>query len=214
MPKYASFLIPVIDGEIYLGQRNTQPYKGFFGAIGGKSDPSKSTELPHLIEKPGGRLQLSIADRIAQQEGREFPGTTAVREFWEEVFNASCPEEGELTDRLRLGLIVDTAPDGTAYHCHFHLANVHRKDIHLSQRELSAFLPLRDIPSDRIFPISQIALEEVRWRCTTRLPNFSAYESLKHDQIPEFRTLPYRNTGMIGAHIQYGAQQECYDNRR
>ena len=60
------FLIPVIDGEIWLAQRGTEPFKGFYGGIGGKAESKSSKVLynePHTVYKLGGHQEISIADK-------------------------------------------------------------------------------------------------------------------------------------------------------
>ena len=46
-----AFLLPVIGSTIWLGQRNTNPHKRMYGAIGGKTDQQQSLECPFEVRQ-------------------------------------------------------------------------------------------------------------------------------------------------------------------
>lgn len=191
--RYVGFLFPVIDGELYVGQRGTEPFKGYYGAVGGKNDPKKTDRFDHkhLIHKLGGHRELSIADKIMIDQGREGLAQTAIREFCEEIFQGIPFPEGFANDDFRyvqrLG-VVHHQPDGseTMNRCYFHIAHVHRKDFCLSSREIHDFRPLRGLSNDDLFPISRLPLA----RLVHMLQEFGGPDGYAHfrgleDQVPE-----------------------------
>lgn len=214
--QYAAFLLPVIEGKIYLGQRGTNPHQGAFGPIGGKLESFRPDGLwhkPQMITKPGGHQVISLTDLMAQGQGLEFPYGTAIREFSEEVFNGKTIREGDITDLFRLGFVVDydTQLPDVEFECYFHMANVHRKDFSLSHRELTSIKPLEDLAeTDRLYPLTEILLTHLAYMWEAghhatfeRFRHFSSFNFL--DQIP--RTIKIsqpRETDMMGAAVYYG----------
>ncbi|MFC1723083.1 NUDIX hydrolase [Nanoarchaeota archaeon] len=168
----SSFVIPVLDGQIYLGQRGTEPHKGYWGAIGGKADPDSrplDERTPRLIVKPGGSYAVSVADRIAMECGLECTIDAGVREFWEEVFSGVLYDPEKVTDVVGLGTYMDTNPEmpDAIFDLYFHVAKVHMdpEDVSLSPREILGFKPLEDLDmgQDKIWPGTRAALLHMKW---------------------------------------------------
>lgn len=207
----AAFLIPVVDGLIYLGQRGTPPYQFYFSAVGGKAEKKGKGELwnkPYMIEKLGGHMRVSIYDRVAIEEGRELVVNTALREFWEEAFHdKEFPklEERVFSDVLKIGLVLDDSkvvPD-KKFECLFFLANVHRKDFSLSPRELKDFKPLVQINDEStIAAPTKYALEQLRFLEKIRYDHLQPYVGFNlTSQIPQFKFDRMRFTDMAGSII-------------
>src|SRR3989344_2378241 len=87
-----SFMIPVINGDIYLGRRVKEPYKEYWSAIGGKAEPRilPYSQLPWsrpcIREKMGGHKVISRMDEDRLRKGKEVLFETAARELCEEIF--------------------------------------------------------------------------------------------------------------------------------
>ena len=206
----ACFLIPVLDGEIWLGRRGTEPHKNQYGAIGGKAIEHRDSGLanaPRVIETIGGGSKLSVADRLAQEYGLEWPAETAVREFCEEAFSDQrYPEdfaEGDITNIIQLGGMNDDI-SGRTYHCLVYLATIHRTDFSLSRRELSDLRPLSTVHPETIFPLTQLALLHLKYvlREKAWMPPkwYNGYESEDLERrIPKFEHLEYRPSSFLGA---------------
>ncbi len=219
----ASFLIPVIDDDIYLCQRGTEPYQGYWCAIGGKADPKKSTlcsiwASPLKIEKPGGHKVSSIGERFREEAGMEPITETAVREGCEELFsNRSFPQDfssSDFSELCSLGFIQDSVSIGgepISTVNRFVIGKVNRRDFYLSKREVADFKPLRQIPLDANFvPITRIALAGLRVSLEYELPILSpSYDLsaiLSQLKIPatDLSTIDrYRHTGIVGAVFAY-----------
>lgn len=209
---HAAFLIPVIDGQIYLCKRGTEPFKGYFGAVGGKSDLLSGNNvlgMPNKIIKPGGQRVKSLADQVAKSLGRENPAEAACREFCEEIFSElKYPQDfspTDITDVYKLGMVEDQPPGYTKISvCYFHIAQVHRKDFSLSSREVRSFKPLAEITQDeQIFPITKMALEQIRHLCASEeielVSGSTAYSRMNLEkQIPTIHLSTYKHTDMCG----------------
>lgn len=182
------FLIPVVNGQIFLGQRGTPPKEGMYGAIGGKVDSYEGLVSPfstlHFNIKLGGHTVISIADQFALETNRELPAEAVLREFCEEAFNAQVVypgkeierdpkrllypndfSEGDIVDLYRLGSFDDrlTPDDPVLNHCWIYIAKVNRADFNLSPRELIDMKPLVDIDPRQIWPGTKIALTHLKW---------------------------------------------------
>ncbi|MFH1401173.1 MAG: hypothetical protein ABIH41_06675 [Nanoarchaeota archaeon] len=196
--KIVSFLLPVIEGQLYLGQRNTEPRRGSFGPVGGKGERATAPAVygtVHMITHLSGNRRMSIADDFAIGEGLELVAETAAREFCEEVFSdRSYPDDfaqGDIESMHKLGFVMDLV-GAQSFLCYVHLAVVNRDDVALSARELAAFEPLTRLRQDEIdgiFPIGQYALEQVRYlfqmRAPDHLESLFAYRGMDLDrQIP------------------------------
>ncbi len=84
--KYAVFTAPVINGRIYLAQRNTPPQVGLYSLIGGKVDPL--TQEDPKIDMPA-----SPGSGYVGKKGFERLKWTSLRELIEELYNGG----GKLT---------------------------------------------------------------------------------------------------------------------
>ena len=139
---HTAFLLPVIDGELYLGRRGTPPFTGYWGGIGGKADVNKENpwNKPKLIEKMGGAKVISHVDEFMNAEGLECIASTAVREFCEETFSdRKFPKdfsENDITNVARVCSINDKFNDAETAN-YFYLARINRKDFCLNSRELT-----------------------------------------------------------------------------
>ena len=206
--KDVGFIFPVYNGEIYLGQRGTEPFNGYWGAIGGKQEKSSGEPVfEHSITKPNGLDYRSIGDELAIKAGREIIGDASVREFMEEAFtHLRYPEDVRnlISHVYKLGFVSDTPFEGgPRFDCFFHLATILRNDFNPSPREIHGIKPLREIDPEEIFPMSILALEHIRWGIENRLFEHSigaeAYGSLNVTQIPEFEKMPTTMfTTMVG----------------
>lgn len=212
--KYSSFLIPLLDGRIYVAQRGTEPHKGSYGAIGGKSEPQKAeSERLRLVQTAGEHLKISFSDLHAKSQGREFTLDTAIREFCEEAFSTlnypSDFKEGDFTDAVSLGWIGDRIEPFPAFINQFYIGKVNRKDFSFSQREIKDFKPLQEISGNQIFPITQAALIQLRYLLSnekhfTSIPELLPYKSMDLlKQIPDIRLDKIRPTDMHGVFAKY-----------
>jgi ADP-ribose pyrophosphatase YjhB (NUDIX family) len=188
---YTSFLIPVIEGKIYLGQRATAPQKGLYGGIGGHLEPAEKIRgEPYRIEKPGGSMQPSFIEKMAARTGSEHFMSAAVRECLEEMFNEQEPDVSCVSNLWLIRGIEDVFKSMQYFNVFF-LGTINRpaSEIKPQPKELTDVRPLVDIPVDQIYPIAQVALEELR----RTLPLFMVDPKLKSylemniaAQIPEF----------------------------
>jgi len=212
--KYASFLIPIIDGQIYLAQRGTEPHKGLYGAVGGKSDPQKAApQRPRLVKLAGGHLKLSFSDFHAHSEGREYTLDTAIREFCEEMFSAKKYPvdfgEEDITEIVNLGWIGDRIPPFPAFINQFYFGKLNRKDYSPSKREITDFKPIKEIKGEQIFPIAQAALIQLSYLTINEkyfksMPELMPYKEMKlHEQIPEMKVDKMRPGNMHGMVKKY-----------
>jgi hypothetical protein len=213
MENSASFLFPVIDDLMYVGQRVKEPNAGMYGALGGKPEslPGKRTpwDKPHTLGTMGGGRKLSIVDSHALDAGLETRRGTAVRECCEEIFpRIDFPEEfayGDITHVGYIGAVTDLV-GGVPWQNYFFVAMFNRNDFNPKQDEVSDFRPLKDVDPDNVWNLSKIALEGLRWWVEGDLPLGSGHYTFRHyvdielsKQIPEFPTIEARSTGMAGA---------------
>jgi len=165
------FIIPVIDGRIWLAQRGTEPYKGFYGAVGGKQEETGRIlyDTSHTFKGLNDVNRSSIVDEVARTQGKELVSETSLREFCEEMFsNRKFPEDfsrEDITNVYKLGFIVDSQASDPVYQneCYFHIAMIHRGDFFPSPREVTDFRDIRDINPERIFPLTRIALNHLEF---------------------------------------------------
>ncbi|MBT4446368.1 hypothetical protein HOA92_06230 [archaeon] len=184
------FLIPIVNGEIWLGQRGTPPHEKMYGAIGGKTDAYEGIVCPFdalsNIIKMGGHSTLSVADRAALSSNKELPGETTLREFCEETFNAQVLYPGnelskkigssrlvypsdfrreDISDLKKLGTFDDKSSneDPVMNHCYVYIARVNRSDFCLSPRELTDFKPITQIDPREIWLGTKIALTHLKY---------------------------------------------------
>ncbi|MFH1972676.1 MAG: hypothetical protein ABIJ18_04325 [archaeon] len=218
-----TFTIPVINGQIYLGQRGTEPFQGYYGAIGEKVEKGLSHPFNQRLYKEtlGGHLVPSAITRNAELLGEEQPIGSAIRGLCEEVFSdKKFPEdfsEGDFSHPAALGVIVDNYKS-KKQHCHFILLTVNRDDFHLSQRELQSFKPLQDLTlEDKLFPLTKLALLQVAWSAESRhwfyLQDHEHYNGMNLGaQIPDIALTieEARFTSMIGPVMRYHEQGWIY----
>ena len=216
--RYTGFFIPIIDGQICLAQRGTEPFKGYFGAIGGKAEynfsQDKSTspkifDRPHLITQMGGHVRVSISDRIADYQQRERPSQSAIREFLEEIFSEKkFPEdfsEDDIKDTYNLGTIEDVflQNPNEIWVNEFIMGKINRVDFSPNTREVMSFKPLEKLTSGQIFPLTKMALHNLKWMITEwHVSDESPLKKYDMDklveQIPQFKIPYYRRTSMLG----------------
>jgi len=216
-----SFLIPVIDGLIYLGKRGTEPYKGQWSAIGGKVEKTGGPVLhdsPLTIEKRGGSTRISIFDESAIADGRELWFNAAAREFWEEAFHGKPypkPEDRVFTDVYKIGCVDDSYPEfpNKNYQGLFFLARVNRRDFSLSPRELCDFKPLEKLTcEDQIAQPTRFALTQIYYLCESglikgiRAPVYGDFNLDKQIPIGLLKFDRYRFTDMPGALVSMREQ--------
>ncbi|HYD03152.1 MAG TPA: hypothetical protein VEC16_02530 [Alphaproteobacteria bacterium] len=218
-----SFLLPIINGQIYLGQRGTPPFQGFYGGIGGKAE-AKSDRYLHnqkqLITTHGGHKKTSLTDIIASQSGLELFSETAIREFCEEIFSKSkFPEnftKQDITDIYGLGFIRDVLPEEpkTQNICYFYIANVNRTDFSPSPREILNFKSINQIPLSQIFPLTKMALNHLEYSLNPdnglsieKLEPYKKYDLYK--QITISRNEERKFTSMMFA---YPFEQSYFDS--
>jgi len=200
--RHASFLIPIIDGKIWLGQRVKDPHSGKWGAIGGKSELKRASLIvgPQYVARFSCGVKTSVADRLLAEKGLEYSGQTAVREACEELFaDLRYPDdfnEGDFAGVVRTGSIDDQF-EGIRWDLHFHIGTINRRDLSLDQRELNGFQPLTEINPEDIWPMTKYALTDLKWRYTSRCggqtpinfdENLRSYRDMNLDeQIPDFK---------------------------
>jgi 8-oxo-dGTP pyrophosphatase MutT (NUDIX family) len=215
----ASFVIPVIDGEVYVGRRVKEPHAGLYGAIGGKAEPyrdgnqwDKPQIIPHISEYSG---KIGVVDRLLREKGLEYSLGTAVRELCEEVFSHVDYPDGfvneDITHLFRLGVVEDVF-GGEISECVFYLALVSRNDFCLLETELSSFVPIKDVQADDIYPLTQVALVGLDYLIKDSIwsvhPVFQHYVQFELEkQIPSFDNVEYYRTTIVGANMNYMSQQ-------
>jgi len=221
------FLLPIINGKIYLGQRGTEPFKGYYGAIGGKAEPASERAIhnqPQVIYKPGNHPDISLTDRLAQEEGRELISETSIREFCEEIFSElKFPEEfrkEDITDVYKLGFITDIVPNipGVENDCYFHIAHVNRTDFSLSPREVTDFRELSKIDPRKIFPLTRITLNHLQYAMNpskgVMFDGLIPYEKDElHKQIKRWKNPERKFTAMMWAYTDTKASSYNKNNK-
>ncbi|MBN1645515.1 hypothetical protein JW868_00580 [Candidatus Woesearchaeota archaeon] len=211
------FLLPVIDEKIYLGQRNTPPHRGVWGPIGGKSESYRAGYSPLTKTALGGGEVPTVLSQIAQASGLEYPHITALREFFEEVYQMSLDLK-HVRGVNQLGSITDEY-DNKAQYLSFFIAIVDNLGFNLNHRELQAVSPLEDIAIRDMSPNTVLALEAARF-WLTQFPyeandKWQPYLDMRlQDQIPKFsveditaalsgRSTTMQGPGLLGAGGEY-----------
>ena len=157
---HVSFLIPIMNDKIYLGQRATPPWKGYYGPIGGKSGSAMTDHLPYTKYALGGHKIPIINDQLSMLEGREFGHVAALREFYEETFQR-LPHSFNLPGIVYLGSVSDEYSD-KPQSCSFYFSLIPKRKWNINPHELSDISPVTEIPHELIFPLGQLALEGMR----------------------------------------------------
>ncbi|MFA6253368.1 MAG: hypothetical protein WCV69_03745 [Patescibacteria group bacterium] len=150
------FLYPVIDGQIYVGQRGTEPHQGFYGPIGGKSESYNPNDRPYIKEYPA-KPHIPYSDIMAKARDKEFGHSSAIREFYEEVFQIKTVPWDEVSNIFKIGAITDTFNDKIT-NCQFYLAMIDRNSFDLSPRELTNIRPLEEIKVEELYPLAMASL--------------------------------------------------------
>lgn len=150
------FLYPVIDGKIYVGQRGTEPYKGFYGPIGGKSEIHNPDDPLYVKDFPA-TPHVSRADVLAKARDKEFGHSSAVREFYEEAFQIREIPWNEVSAIFKIGAITDSFKDVTT-NCQFYLAMIGRNGFNPSSRELTDIKPLEEVDESQLYPLAKASL--------------------------------------------------------
>lgn len=202
-PTVAVFVISLINGKIFLGKRNTRPHKGKYGPVGGK--------LENLEEFSEGLYKNSIKEmnkreRVLREENKETSMEAAVRETCEELFaDKSYPQDFSKKDFgeiLELGSVVDDkSVKGKRSFCIFYALEVRRRDITLSERELSSLKPLEEISEESIYPNGKLALYFLKfltgpYRRFIETGMVLERFSLVNDSIPDFKLLEEEENSM------------------
>lgn len=180
------FLYPVIDGQIYVGQRGTEPYQGFYGPIGGKSESHNPNDLPYIKEYPA-QPHVPYSDIIAKARNKEFGHASATREFYEEVFQIKTVPWEEVLNIFKIGAITDSFGDKFT-NCQFYLAMVTRNSFKLSPRELKNIKALTEINEKELYPLAKASLFGLKKALAKGvIKKLESYTSLSIiNQIPDF----------------------------
>jgi len=215
-PEYrrVGVIIPIIDGKIYLAQRGSDPYKGMWGAIGGKHEPNEP--LPpdrsvQIVIKQPNRPVISLIDKIMLSEDQESLTETSIREFFEEMFHGKkYPEDvspTDLTDIHRIGTVEDTLPgDPKITLLYLHLAKCNRKDFTPSPREITAFKPLSEINAKDILIVTRIGLMHIKrlfeYNLAQQMEGYAPYIDMHLEKsIPEYTIEERRVTDMAATFL-------------
>lgn len=182
--EFASFLFSIIDGKLYLGQRNTPPNKGLYGPVGGKAD-SKSEEEDNLfLETIGGHQKQYVSHSISEKLGVEYPNVTAIREFFEEIFYQKKWTEKDVGQIYKLGSLDDKYKNRDIW-LNFYLAEINRNDFDLSPREIMDFKPIEELRDEQIYQIAKPALLHIKYLEQHYPKNFWFSKYNLSEQIPE-----------------------------
>ena len=150
------FLYPVIQGQIYVAQRNTDPYRTYYGPIGGKAEAHNPDEPAYIKDQPAHK-HIPYSDTLAQARNVEYGHTSALREFYEEVFQIKQIDWTEISNLFKIGAITDQFKNRLT-NCQFYIAQLERTDFRLSTRELSNIKPLIEVNPDQLFPLAKASL--------------------------------------------------------
>lgn len=180
------FLFPVIDGKLYVGQRETEPYKGLYGPIGGKSEGYNPNDLPYIKEHPA-KPHIPYSDIIAKARNKEFGHSSAIREFYEEAFQMKTPLWEEVSNIFKIGAITDSFNNKTT-NCQFYLAMIQRSNFDPSLGELRDIAPLEKITKSQLYPLAKASLCGLQKALDKGIiKKLKPYLSISlHKQIPSF----------------------------
>lgn len=181
------FLYPVIGGQIYVAQRNTDPYKKFYGPIGGKSEAHNPDEPPYIKDQPAHK-HIPYSDILTRSRNKEYGHTSAVREFYEEAYQLKLIDWNEISDLFKIGSITDQF-NGLITNCQFYLARLARSDFNPNLRELSDIKPLIEIEPGQLFPLAQASLYGLKKALDkTEIKKLEPYQAMKlQAQTPDLR---------------------------
>ena len=134
-----SFFWPVRDGVLIAAQRNTQPHKGLFGAVGEKN---KRTS-----------------------DGIETAVKAALRGACEELYNDTAHPE-EFSNVYEVGTVQDTS-HGSINNLDFVIGTLPDRQLDLQLRELQGLRPVKKLNQSHFYPAAQISLHHLRMACWT-----------------------------------------------
>jgi hypothetical protein len=149
------FIYPVINGIIYVGQRGTEPQKGLYGPIGGKSETHNPDDKPYIKDYPA-VPHIPRTDLAVKEQNKEYGHISAAREFYEEAFQMELIDD-EVNDVFKIGSISDEH-NGVATNCQFYLATINRSEFNLNPRELHDIKPLQEVGVNELFPMAKLSL--------------------------------------------------------
>ncbi|MFQ5620827.1 MAG: hypothetical protein ACE5FT_03215 [Candidatus Nanoarchaeia archaeon] len=209
---HAGFVIPVIGGKTYLGKRGTDPDKGKFCGIAGKSEyvdlPSSASTFKALPEESPWSYREEELDKRAQREGRELPSVTALRETAEELFQKDYQTAfvGWDTQLTYIGHIFDS---DHGVNLQWYTMSLNPAwPLNLKQREITEFTPLENIALDGVNMNTRIALQHVR-HGIQQYPVAKVFHDLV---IPEDTGLYPKRTSMIDTFGPWRYELWCLTN--
>jgi hypothetical protein len=173
--KFAAFVLPLRDGHIYVGRRNSGYLAGTYSAIGGKVEHRN----PSLFSG----FDLATESVDLTQLGFEQPTDAAIRELSEELYSAEPDYRmWKACEVVKLGVVLD-AQSGAK--CFLRTVKVPDIPFRPNPRELSDIARLVDVAIADINPMTRAALLAIR-------ENMSLQEY--HAQIPKEIPLVYHQT--------------------
>jgi hypothetical protein len=200
----AVFIIPIINNKVYLAQRNTEPYKNYFGPVGGKIDKLHKNHKDQLfysdpIGQIFGNIKLVQKEKELIQQGFENTKLAGFREFCEEIFtDKNYPQdfkENQFEPNLRLFEIIDeNTVKNKIVKCTVYITKINSTDFSLSKREITQFKPLELINENQIFPMAKVMLYITKYLIEI-YPNYiqkgTPIDNFKelNGKIPEFKEL-------------------------
>lgn len=204
------FVIPIIDGKLFLGKRGTEPQKGKWGAVGGKLENLNLTSAIYskLFKRKSLHLDGNVyeknseIDRVAKNQESILAG--ALRETAEELFSDDEKNFSEsdlknlFINPVYLGMLKDKYM-GKNILSYFYIVTLNSKlsNLNLSSREIPEFERFSDIEFSKIWPMTQLALfqlykslsDNVGFGIPDSSGNFKHYFNYKNDLIKQFPKL-------------------------
>lgn len=160
------FVLPIINGKIYVARRIKNPHKNFFGGIGGKAENYQTSSL---LKKIFFNSTISAQEEYGKLINKEPPQKTALREMCEEMYtHLNYPQDFSLEKDFPFGLesfgkFIDTIDNNqtkvtiTFYitYSTIELLDYYKKD------EIEKPVPLENISASKIWSQTQNALFEL-----------------------------------------------------
>jgi len=214
-----SFLFAIWENDVWLGQRMKIPGIGMYGAMGGKADIAKGKGNPQYIERMSGVKEITIADKVAEEEGREYSIDAAIREFGEEAFHERNFSPGDVKHAFRMGFIQEYFPEipGVRFLCHYHIGLLTRGDFNPKPDEVRSIKPLSKVSLSQILPVSAFALEHLRWYHSfmENDPNYAPFSHINFTELLKYLPRPQpRFSSLLGAsHLIWESPRGDEDDR-
>jgi 8-oxo-dGTP pyrophosphatase MutT (NUDIX family) len=186
----AGFFLPVRDNQIWLVQRNTEPYAGWWCAAGGKSDSKRTPVRVRFSSRMSAVDYEAYQDKVEDMTAMEPPILTALAEYWEEVLTGRIPRLGVFEDVYTFGCVPDTF-NGVHYRNYFAIGRAHHSKFHLSPREVRQMKPLAKINPARIVPITRSALRHI-YEAQRYVPNLDDDRSFIDHRVASPLKTTYR----------------------